>query len=222
MVSVLVVLAAVALPIYSGFIGRAKVAAMQSDLRNLATVQEAYFGDHQGYAPDASSLDPQLQTSENVTVVIDSGTATGWGATAMHAGTASSCRIAYSRTGQSAPTCNEAPVIRIVDPRVGAAINSQDVAFVLSASGVRVASARGGGEGGAHHHLFIDREVTPLSEPIPHGEADIIHLRPGQFELRLPGLDWGQHQVIAVLANEAHVPLVPPVTDTVRFSVRRP
>jgi type IV pilus assembly protein PilE len=99
-VTVLTVLTAVALPIYSGFIERAKVATMQSDLRNLATVQEAHFGNHQGYASNPSSLDDGLQTSENVTVFIDSGTATGWGATAMHSSTASSCRIAYSSSGQ--------------------------------------------------------------------------------------------------------------------------
>jgi prepilin-type N-terminal cleavage/methylation domain-containing protein len=218
--SVIAVLTAVALPVYSGIIDRAEVATMKSDLRNLATAQEAYFSDHQGYAPNVSSLGAELRVSDNVTVFVDSGTATGWGATAMHSGTGSSCRAAYGRAGQQEPTCSDDPVVRIVDPGAGAEIEGEEVRFALRTGGVRLGPGRVDGEGPAHHHLFIDRDVTPLSDPIPHGEADIIHLRPGQSELRLPWLAPGEHQVIALLSDGAHVPLLPPVTDTIRFAVK--
>ncbi len=216
-VSVITVLTAVALPVYSGMVERANVAAMKSDLRNLATVQESHFSDHQAYAPSASSLGSSLETSMNVTVYVDSGSTTGWGGTAMHSGTDTSCRIAYSSAGYRAPTCSDDPLVRIVDPAAGKVVDTGDVLFVVASSGL----AAGSGEGSEpHHHLFLDREVTPFDEPIPLGEPDIIHLRSGQSDLRVPGLDRGEHQVIVVVTDEAHVPLSPPVTDTVRFSVK--
>jgi prepilin-type N-terminal cleavage/methylation domain-containing protein len=219
-VSVVAALTAIALPLYSSVTKPAKAAAMKSDLRNLATMQEAHFSDHQAYAPDASSMGTPLQASPNVTVFIDSATATGWGGTAIHSGTNSWCRIAYSRAGYQAPTCTEAPMVRIVDPGAGAAIDAGEVRFALAASGLGKNSGQNGGKGTVHHHLFLDRDVTPLSEPIPHGMADIIHLRPGQSELRVPGLARGQHEVIVVVTDDAHVPLLPAVTDTVRFTVK--
>ncbi len=219
-VSVITMLAAVALPAYSGFIERANVAAMKSDLRNLATVQESHFSDHQAYAPNAASLGPRLETSNNVTVFVDSGTTTGWGGTAMHSRTDTWCRIAYSSAGYRAPICMDDPVVRIVDPAAGKVADTGDVRFVIAMSGLP-ATSRGNGAGGdPHHHLFLDRDVTPLDEPIPFGNRDIIHLRPGQTELRVPGIDRGEHRVIVVVTDDAHVPLSPPVTDTVRFTAK--
>ncbi len=219
-VGVITVLTAVALPVYSGMVERANVAAMKSDLRNLATVQESHFSDHQAYAPSASSLGSRLETSKNVTMFVDSGTTTGWGATALHSGTNTSCQIAYSSAGYRAPACNDDPIVRIVDPAAGKVVDTGDVSFVLATSGLSATSGGSGESGEPHHHLFVDRDVTPLDEPVPFGDPDIIHLRPGHTELRVPGLPHGEHRVIVLVTDEAHVPLSPPVTDTVRFSVK--
>ncbi|MDH3732203.1 MAG: DUF4399 domain-containing protein [Gemmatimonadota bacterium] len=216
--TVVAVLAAIAVPLYLSAVEPARVATMKSDLRNLAVGQEAHFGDQRRYAADAASMGGRLQTSKNVTVFVDSGTVTGWGATATHSGTLTSCRIAYGHTGFQAPTCSRDPLVRIVMPGAGAAVASEAVRFVLSTGGVRMTA---GAKETAHHHLFIDREVTPFGDPVPHDDVDIIHLQEGESELWLPGLATGPHEVIAVLTDGAHVPLVPLATDTVRFSVSR-
>ncbi|HET7041867.1 MAG TPA: prepilin-type N-terminal cleavage/methylation domain-containing protein [Gemmatimonadales bacterium] len=49
-------LAAIALPKFANTKSRAAVATMKADLRNLATVEEAYFIDYHMYAPDLASL----------------------------------------------------------------------------------------------------------------------------------------------------------------------
>jgi hypothetical protein len=73
---------------------KAYIAAMKSDLRNLVTAQESFFADHHTFAPSLETLGPSsYQTSVGVTVVIDSGAADGWVATATHAKTRYRCGI---------------------------------------------------------------------------------------------------------------------------------
>jgi hypothetical protein len=93
-------------------------------------------------------------------------------------------------------------------------------AIVLAAAGVEIVPATEERSGTAHHHLYIDRALTPSSDTIPAGVTGIIHLGRGQTEFVVQGLAPGEHTVIAVLADWAHVPLDPLATDTVRFSVR--
>jgi type IV pilus assembly protein PilE len=214
---VITVLAAIAWPVYSGFRERAQIAAMQADLRNLATTQEIYFSDSQSYASVAAGLDQEM--SPNVTVFIDSGTTTGWGGTATHAGTLVSCTIANSREGYRPPTCDEQVKLKILQPRPGALIRGDEVVVSLGAAGVRLAS--GSGQRGAHHHLYIDRDPSPPGEVIPRGVSDIVHLDPGEMEFRLRGLAPGDHRVVAALADQSHSRLAGVPMDSVRFSVRR-
>jgi prepilin-type N-terminal cleavage/methylation domain-containing protein len=216
---VITVLAAIAWPVYSGIRERAQIAAMQSDLRNLATAQEVYFSDRQAYAFAASQLDDSMRESPDVSVFIDSGTATGWGGTATHAGTLVSCRIANSRSGYQSPVCDDQVKLKILQPRPGALIRGDEVVVSLGAAGIEL--AREGGGNGAHHHLFLDRDPSRSGEVIPEGVSDVIHLGPGQSEFRIRGLASGDHQIIAALADESHVPLAGAPVDTVRFSVRR-
>ncbi len=111
--------------------------------------------------------------------------------------------------------------VHIVEPADGAVVNSGDVRVVLAATGVEIAPASEQRSGTAHHHLFVDRDLTPLSDTIPSGVTGILHLGRGQTEFLLQTLAPGEHTVIAVLANWAHVPLSPPALDTVRFTVLR-
>ena len=123
----------------------------------------------------------------------------------------------------AAPACTEAagPArVDIVEPVDEAVVNDSDVRIVLSAAGVEIAPASEERSGTAHHHLFIDRPLTPPSDTIPAGVTGIIHLGRGQTEFVLQGLAPGTHSVIAVLADWAHLPLDPLATDTVRFTVR--
>lgn len=111
--------------------------------------------------------------------------------------------------------------MEIVEPADGAVVNGRDVRVVLAATGIEIAPANEERSGTAHHHLFIDRTITPLGDTIPAGVTGIIHLGRGQTEFVVQGLAPGPHTVIAVLADWAHVPLDPLTTDTIRFSVRQ-
>ncbi|MGH7613559.1 MAG: DUF4399 domain-containing protein [Gemmatimonadales bacterium] len=110
--------------------------------------------------------------------------------------------------------------VDIVEPVDGAVVNGPDVRIVLAAAGVEIAPASEERSGTAHHHLFIDRTLTPPSDTIPSGVTGILHLGRGQTEFVVQGLAPGTHRVIAVLAGWAHVPLDPLATDTARFTVR--
>jgi len=120
----------------------------------------------------------------------------------------------------SGPPPREAVRVEITEPANGAVVGS-DVRVVLSASGVTIGPA-GVDSSAVHHHLFLDTDPTPAGQPIPAGEAGIVHLGKGQTEYVFEGLPPGEHRVIAVLANWVHVPLAPPVQDTVQFTVPAP
>jgi hypothetical protein len=116
--------------------------------------------------------------------------------------------------GEGAPSAS----VEIVEPPEGATLPSSSVRIVLAAGGVQIGPA--GQEGMVHHHLFIDRDLTSMRETIPAGEPGIVHLGAGQTEFTVENLSDGEHTIIAVLADAVHLPLAPPVTDTVRFAVR--
>jgi len=83
---ILGILTAIAIPKYTATKQRAYFAVMRSDLRNLATAQEAYFqvaGQYyDGPVPPPGS---EVNLSPGVTVVLSDVTAAGWAATATHA-----------------------------------------------------------------------------------------------------------------------------------------
>jgi len=76
------ILAAVAIPKFASTKGKANSSALRSDLRNLATAQEAYFYDNMKYAEDL--IDLQYRASNGVTVTLGMATASGWSASATH------------------------------------------------------------------------------------------------------------------------------------------
>lgn len=110
--------------------------------------------------------------------------------------------------------------VYIVEPADGTVVTSRDVRVVLAAVGVEIAPASEERSGTAHHHLFIDRTLTPPGDTIPSGVTGIVHLGRGQTEFVIQGLAPGTHRVIAVLADWAHRPLDPLATDTIEFTVR--
>jgi len=94
------------------------------------------------------------------------------------------------------------------------------VRIVLVTEGIEIAPVAEARPGTAHHHLFVDVDLTPLGDMIPAGDSSIIHLGGGQTEHVLEGLAAGSHRVIALLADPAHIPLDPPAGDTVEFVIR--
>ena len=68
------ILAAIALPKFGNTKSRAAVATMKADLRNLATVQEAYFMDHNTYRvlqPGVHSCHELVGDDQNVNCILN-------------------------------------------------------------------------------------------------------------------------------------------------------
>lgn len=76
------ILASIAIPKFASVRTRAYRAAMMSDLKNLAQLQEAYYNDHHRFASSLSAA--QATTSDGVIVTINEATNMGWSATATH------------------------------------------------------------------------------------------------------------------------------------------
>ena len=99
------ILAAIAIPKFANTKEKAYVASMKADLRNLVTAQESYLADNQTYASDVTQVN--YGESAGVTVQIASGTTSGWGATASHTGTTTTCAIFYGSQAPVAPATKE-------------------------------------------------------------------------------------------------------------------
>lgn len=76
------ILAAIAIPKFQNTKGKANAAALKSDLRNLASAQEAYFYDNGAYAALVSQL--SFNQSPGVVLSVLEATTSGWSARATH------------------------------------------------------------------------------------------------------------------------------------------
>ena len=111
-----------------------------------------------------------------------------------------------------------AVTVRITQPEEGATVGP-DVLVVMETEGIEIVSITPPVVGTGHHHLYVDVDLTPLSELIPQNDPQIIHMGDGSTEYMLEGLAPGAHRLIAVVANPAHIPLAPPVVATLHFTV---
>ncbi len=103
------ILAAIAIPKFSNTKGKAVVSAMRSDLRNLASIQEAFWVQnltyYAGVIPDPAF---NYQPTGGVTVVLVTSTAAGWSARATAPGfTPQTCAIFYGTAPLLAPATME-------------------------------------------------------------------------------------------------------------------
>jgi type IV pilus assembly protein PilA len=119
------ILAAIAIPKFSNTKEKAYLASMKSDLRNLATAQEAYASDHDGsyLSGSASNLSGTVTPladggvviftpSSGVSITVDAQDATatdpaGWKATATHVSTMKSCAMFVGLASGDAPATTE-------------------------------------------------------------------------------------------------------------------
>jgi hypothetical protein len=114
--------------------------------------------------------------------------------------------------------CAKPPTAAIESPTEGETVTGA-VRVTLSAVNVEIAAAAENRPGTAHHHLFLDVDVTPPGVAIPMAAEGIVHLGRGQTEWTYDSLARGPHRVIAVLAGPDHVPLRKGAADTVNFIV---
>ena len=121
---------------------------------------------------------------------------------------------------QSSAPAPAAVHVRIVLPKGSSTIAGPSVHVVLEAQGIEIAPAAEHRAGTAHHHLFLDTDITASDAAIPMGTPGVVHLGKGQSEYSFEGVAPGTHRLIAVLADPNHIPLNPLVADTVRFDVK--
>jgi prepilin-type N-terminal cleavage/methylation domain-containing protein len=88
-VAIIGILSAIAIPQFSAYRERAMRALVESDARNAASAQEAYYVDFYTYAGDCGSL-PGYSPSENVTCTATGG-ATAFTITTTHTISGYSC-----------------------------------------------------------------------------------------------------------------------------------
>jgi hypothetical protein len=111
------------------------------------------------------------------------------------------------------------PSVRISQPAAGARVAGGSVLVVLEVSGLTIAPAGTMEPGTGHHHLVVDADLPAAGSPIPATPGVHIHMGQAQTEYELTGLAAGEHTVIAVVGDGAHIPLSPLVVDTLRFVV---
>ncbi len=80
------VLASIAIPKFSSMRTKSYIAAVTSDLKNVASQQEIYLSNQYTYAADVTDLDITL--TDAVTISVNESTGTGWAATGSHSGLA--------------------------------------------------------------------------------------------------------------------------------------
>lgn len=110
-------------------------------------------------------------------------------------------------------------LVSIIEPIAGVAIPSGNVRIVLTTANLQILPAGTNEPGSGHHHLIVDSDLPSMDQPIPSITGRYIHLGKGQTEFLLENLESGDHTVIALVGDYLHIPLDPPVADTVTFSV---
>ena len=86
------ILAAFAIPKFVNTKQKAYVAQMKSDIKNLATAEEAFFYDSAFYTSSLPALN-NFRSSTGVTLTIPEATPMGWSAKAVHSQTPRLCAL---------------------------------------------------------------------------------------------------------------------------------
>ena len=76
------ILAAIAIPKFQNTKGKANAASLRSDLRNLATAEEAYYYDNATYSSSIAAINASLTNGVTVTFGVANGA--GWSAVVTH------------------------------------------------------------------------------------------------------------------------------------------
>ena len=106
------ILAAIAIPKFATTKEKAFVAKMKSDLRNLATAQEAYAADNGNVYYGGSLPSPAMAYAPSMGVVltITQAVSGGWAATAANPNTTRTCAIFYGSATPPSPATVEGQV----------------------------------------------------------------------------------------------------------------
>jgi prepilin-type N-terminal cleavage/methylation domain-containing protein len=103
------ILAAIAVPKFQNTKGKAYVASMKSDLRNLSVAEEGYFYEHRAYTTSLDSL--EFTPSRGVILDITQAGASGWTATSTNPNAyPHMCAIFYGTVTPAPPATVEGEV----------------------------------------------------------------------------------------------------------------
>src|SRR5665213_2455880 len=86
-------LAAIAIPKFASTKEKAYLASEKSDLRNMATSEEAYFSGNQTYSTDQAAMN--FTTSQGVTITAMVADTKGWKGTSNHSATTKKCYAGF-------------------------------------------------------------------------------------------------------------------------------
>jgi prepilin-type N-terminal cleavage/methylation domain-containing protein len=107
------ILAAIAIPKFVNTKEKTYVAQMKSDLRNLATAEEAYFYDNTTYTTSLVALN-DFRASAGVTISFGTVNAQGWGASVTHANLpppGKTCALFFGSVAPVAPATTDGQIV---------------------------------------------------------------------------------------------------------------
>ncbi len=111
------------------------------------------------------------------------------------------------------------PSVMITQPADGDTVDGPAVTVGLEVENIQVVMAGDTTPNSGHHHLFLDRDLTPADQPIPTEPGHIVHMGDASSGFTFEDVEPGEHRLIAVMGDALHVPVQPWVTDTVTFVV---
>jgi hypothetical protein len=127
------------------------------------------------------------------------------------------CGAVHAQDRQGGPTSSPpGAAVYFVDVKDGDTIPTKaTVHFGLRGMGVAPAGSDRANSG--HHHLLIDTDLPPLTQPIPN-DFNHLHYGAGQTEAEVT-LTPGEHTLQLLFADKDHVPHSPPLASQ-RIRVR--
>lgn len=107
--------------------------------------------------------------------------------------------------------------VEFVQPLDGEVLESP-VRVVLEVAGLMIVPAGEQQPRSGHHHLLVDVDEPAAGTPVP-STGGYMHLGQAQTDFEIE-LEPGEHRLIALVGDFAHVPLNPNVADTITVTIR--
>lgn len=109
-VVILGILATIVIPSFKNTKGKSYAATVRSDLRNLATAEEAYFYEQGAYGASTAALG--FNGSAGVNITLTEATISGWSATGTHPlSDPLTCAVFYGSAAPVAPATKEGEIV---------------------------------------------------------------------------------------------------------------
>ena len=110
--------------------------------------------------------------------------------------------------------------LEVTFPAEGDTVQGPSVTVHMAAFGFTIVPAGDTTANSGHLHVFLDRDVSPAGATIPAEPGFIVHMGNGADSLKIETVAPGAHRLIGVVGDAKHVPVEPPLVDTVNFVVK--